>query len=125
MINRSFTENGYTFKRINKNTARRAYMNGLTVVICPCNLRPFTPWHNEHDINRRSREQFVIDEIGVKNDFNNLVNSFEYYNCINTETGRYTAFYIPVETVDRFTGEKPTAETLGTVEQYAYSYIDR
>lgn len=41
-------------------------------------------------------------------------------NYTFTENG----FYIPVETVDRFTGEKPTAGTLGTVEQYAYSYME-
>ena len=95
----TFTHNDYTFKRIDKKTARTAYKNGLTVVIIPCNLRPFTPWHNEYNLNRRSREQFAADEIGIVNDFNNYINSFEYYNCINSETGRYTAFYIPVETV--------------------------
>lgn len=40
------------------------------------------------------------------------------------ETGRYTAFYIPVVTVDRFTGETPTAYTLGTVKQYDYSVME-
>ena len=123
MINRTFTSNGFTFKRIDKKTARRAYINGLTVIACPCNLRPFTPWHNEMRLNKKNREQFTADAIGVKNDFNNLIASMEYYNCINTETGRYMAFYIPVETVDRFTGETPTAATLGTVEQYAYNYM--
>ena len=43
---------------------------------------------------------------------------------MNTETGKYTAFYIPVEYVDRFTGEKPTAATLRTVKQYAYDYME-
>lgn len=88
-------------------------------------MRPFTPWHSEHRINRKDRAQFVVDEIGVVNDFNNLVNSFEYYNCINSETGKYSAFYIPVCTVDRFTGEAPTPATLGTVEQYDYSYMQQ
>lgn len=68
-----FTEKSHTFKRINKKTACTAYKNGLTVIICPCNLRPFTPWHNEH----------------------------------------------------RFTGEAPTPATLGTVEQYDYSYMQQ
>lgn len=121
----TFTEKGHTFKRIDKKTARTAYKNGLTVIICPCNLRPFTPWNNEHRMNRKDRAQFVLDEIGVVNDFNNLVNSFEYYNCINSETGKYSAFYIPVCTVDRFTGEAPTPATLGTVEQYDYSYMQQ
>lgn len=53
----TFTEKGHTFKRIDKKTARTAYKNGLTVIICPCNLRPFTPWHSEHRINRKDRAQ--------------------------------------------------------------------
>lgn len=46
------------------------------------------------------------------------------YNCTDNQTGRYTAFYIPVVTVDRFTGETPTAYTLGTVKQYDYSVME-
>lgn len=119
----TFTEKGYTFKRINKKTARTAYKNGLTVIICPCNLRPFTHWHPEMTINKKDRAHLVADEIGVNNDFTNHINSFEYYNCINSETGKYSAFYIPVCTVDKFTGEAPTPATLETVEQYDYSYM--
>lgn len=119
----TFTYNGRTFERITKKEARRAYINGLSVVIIPCNLCPFTAWHHETTINRKNRAQLVADEIGVNNDFTNYINWFEYYNCINSETGRYTAFYIPVCTVDRFTGEAPTPATLGTVEQYDYSYM--
>lgn len=36
----SYTENGFTFERIDRATARRAYINGLSVVACPVNLRP-------------------------------------------------------------------------------------
>ena len=89
-----FAESGRTYKRISKTAARAAYKNGSTVVICPCNLRPFTAWHNEHKINRKDRAHLVIDEIGVMNDFDNLINSFEYYNCPNPKTGKYAAFYI-------------------------------
>lgn len=87
----TFAEKGHTFRRIDKRAARAAYMDGLTVIICPCNLRPT---QYSHRINRKDREQFVLDEIGVRNDFNNIVNSFEFYNCPNAETGRYAAFYI-------------------------------
>lgn len=120
----TFTHNGRTFERITKREARRAYINGLSVVIIPCNLRPFTPWHNEMTINRKDRAHLVIDETGVNNDFTNYINSFEYYNCINSETGRYTAFYIPVRTVDRFTGDAPTVHTLGTCKEYDYSFMN-
>ena len=90
----TFSENGRNYKRISKKAARAAYKSGLTVVICPCNLRPFTQWHVEHKINRKDRAHLVIDEIGVMNDFNNLVNSFEFYSCKSPETGKYAAFYI-------------------------------
>ena len=90
----TFSENGHTYKRISKKAARAAYKNGITVSICPCNLRPTQCTHR---INRQGREQFVFDEIGVMNDFNNLLNSFEYYNCVNSETGKYSAFYIEEE----------------------------
>ena len=120
----SYTENGFTFERISKDRARAAYINGLSVILCPVNLRPGEPYHPETVINRKNREQFTADEIGVKNDFNNCVGSFEFYNCLNTETGKYTAFYIPVVYVDRFTGETPTAETLETVKQYNYKFME-
>jgi hypothetical protein len=119
----TFTNKGFTFERINKKEARTAYMNGLTVLVCPANFNPFSPWEVATNWNRKDRAQFVVDEIGVKNDFNNQVNSFEYYNCTTAQAGRYAAFYIPVRTVDRFTGEAPTAGTLGTVTKYDYSYL--
>lgn len=109
----TWTENGFTFKRINKTQARRAYNNGLRVVVCPVNLRPGYPWHPEIIVSEKSGETFE-----------KMLNAFIYYNIRDNETGKYAAFYIPVETVDRFTGEKPTAGTLGTVEQYAYSYME-
>lgn len=94
-MNKYYFENaGITYKRITKKAAKAAYINGLSIVIVPCNLRPFSPYHFEFTLNRKNREQFVIDEIGVKNDFESYINSFEFYNCINSETGKYTAFYI-------------------------------
>ena len=84
--------NGY--KRITKHAAKKAYINGSTIILCSVNLRPGAPWHPEITLNRKQREPFVIDEIGLENDFNNYVASFEFYNCQNSETGSYTAFYI-------------------------------
>lgn len=55
----TYTENGFTFERIDKKQARRAYNNGLTV-----------------------------------------------------------------EYVDRFTGEKPTAGTMGIMKQYNYKFME-
>lgn len=94
-----FVQNGIEYRRISKKAAEKAYISGKTVVLCAVNL---APWHFGMPINRESRKQFTADEIGVKNDFNNYVNSFEYYNCFNSETGKYTAFYVGgVENVQR------------------------
>lgn len=118
-----FYQGGFQFRRVSKRTARRAYQNGLTVAMCPCNLRPFTPCHHEHTINRKDRAHFIADETGALNDFNNLVASFEYYNCTNTQTGRYAAFYLPVKSADAFTGGAPSVPTLKTIEVYDYAYL--
>ena len=112
MNNYTFSDGGFDFKRVNKTTARRAYNNGLQVVMCPCNLRPGFPWYPESFVNGKSGATFE-----------ETLNAFEFYNIRGRETGRYTAFYIPVVTVDRFTGDAPTAENPGTVEQYDYNYL--
>ena len=75
----SFTSNGKTWERITKKQARAAYVNGATVAICPVNFKPFTSWQYPYTTNRKTREQFIIDDTGAQNDFNNVVASFEYY----------------------------------------------
>lgn len=109
----TFTDGGYTFQRIDKKAARRAYNNGLRVMLCPVNLRPGYPYHPEISISGKAAATFE-----------EALTAFEFYNLRGKETGRYTAFYIPVVTVDRFTGETPTAYTLGTVKQYDYSVME-
>ena len=111
----TWTENGFTFKRINRKQARKAYNNGLPVIACPVNLRPGAPWHPEATLDRNA--------CGL--DFDMVENTFRFYNIRNAETGKYIAWYIPVVTVDRFTGEAPTPATLGTVEQYDYNFLRR
>ena len=117
MNNKYFYDKGLTLKRINRQKARIAYNNGLDVLFIPCKCNPIN-----HYINLGIWENKHLD--GQYDDFERLCNAFEAYNC-NNETGRYIAFYIPVKTVDRFTGEEPTAATLGTVEAYDYTALER
>ena len=117
MNNLYFQDKDVTLKRINKYKARVAYYNGLDVLFIPVKCNPLNKhcslgiWENKN-------------LWGQYDSFSALYNAFSYYNC-NNETGKYIAFYIPVVTVDRFTGEKPTSATMGTIEQYDYSYMER
>lgn len=107
----TYTNGGHTFERVSKTVARMAYNNGLRVVFCPINLRPGYPFNPEVSVSGKSGATFET-----------ALNAFEYYNIRGRETGRYTAFYLPMRIVDRFTGEAPTVYTLGTVKEYDYSY---
>jgi len=89
MQKRSYNKNGFEFIRIDKKKAKRAYNNNLTVIFCPVNLSPFSPWGLDMPMNKENLNCNYIS-------FDKLLNEFEYYNC-NNETGKYTAFYIPVK----------------------------
>jgi len=115
MNNYTFTENGFTFERISKKTARTAFNNGLTVFFCPCKMRPFNnPWGGAVPVKKNGTGTFE-----------QVLNAYEYYNCNYNELGKYTAFYIPIRYVDRFTGKAPTSKTLSTVKEYDYRYIEK
>ena len=74
-----------------------------------------------------------FDEWELENLYNEFSEMLEnrrfWYFHITLKPGYYEGFYIdiennfPVKTVDRFTGESPTAETMGTVKQYDYNYM--
>lgn len=73
------------FSRISKAAARKLYNAGQIVYFCAVNMRPGAP---------------LNPECGVQLDpadpepFENRVNAFEFYNCADCETGKYTAFYV-------------------------------
>lgn len=95
MTNMIFTDRlGNNWERVTKKTAKRLYLQGETLTVCPRNLRPFSPWHCETWINKSTHE---IDHNTTGEDysaiFDNWVMYFEIYNCINAETGKYASFY--------------------------------
>lgn len=76
-------EAGITFKQITKVTARKMFEARKVVMMVASNERPFTPWHVEYFLRHNN-------EAG---DFEAQVNGYTYYNCINSETGKYPRFY--------------------------------
>lgn len=75
-------------ERISKATARRLFIeNKEPLALCPVNLRPGDPWNPQIVINPGVNRPCDAAQ------FSNVVGMFEYYNCINSETGKYAAFY--------------------------------
>ena len=74
-------------KKIRKNTARKLFNSGETLIITPCKCAPGGVWLTGFKICKNDFDYC---------DFDALINEFEYYNC-NSELGKYTAFYIPGE----------------------------
>jgi len=72
------------YKRIRKDVARRLYKTGRTIYLTPSNVVATDSglWIKPYPINNRARQ-----------DFDNIVNNFEWYNCC-WELGYYTNFWI-------------------------------
>lgn len=98
----TYTDGGKTYTRISKAKARAAYNAGLEVVLCPVNLRPGAPWYPEIT---------VCKEYSKSENFEQVLNAFEFYNVRGDEIGSYPAFY-------RFTGEPCNPENAGAIQEY-------
>ncbi len=71
-----------TLKQVQKRTAKKLHEKGESVFIQSCNFHPFGVWSN-------------AIQIGKEDNFNEFVNSFEYYNCSSVQ-GYYANFYINI-----------------------------
>ena len=78
---RNISINGY--RRVSKHAARKLYEKGEPVLFCPVNLIPGGMWDHGCIITKEEGRTFE-----------QVLNSFEYYNCIDSSTGYYTAFYV-------------------------------
>lgn len=90
----NFTMNGNNYQRISKaklySLARQTAndeIRNLKFVIATCNLRP-----------EKFGCMFTFQELNnTDTALNDYINLFEYYNCINAETGKYASFYMEVK----------------------------
>lgn len=81
---RAITING--FRRISKADARKRYDNGEMIRLCPVKFRPDNMAGFFGDIYKDSRL--------TEKDFDKTVRMFEYYNCQDSRSGYYAAFYV-------------------------------
>ena len=101
----TFQVNGQTYRRVSKHAARQLFERRQPFQICPVNFRPGLPfamdmtidplqWISEESEKHRwgwydyPREQIVAQA------FDKAVCMFEWYNCTDSETGAYSAFYV-------------------------------
>lgn len=85
------------YERISKTTAKKLFLNGEKIEMFPCKAVPGSVWFPYgYTISREAQKVYAIDETGIKNRFDSLVNSFEFYNC-NSQSGYYAAFYRKIE----------------------------
>jgi hypothetical protein len=92
----TFRDGGKTLVRISKAKARKLW-GKADMSLCPCNLRPGFPWRPNMDvfaveITAKQASEYEHERKAVA--FDTYVNSFEWYNCNDSETGLYTAFYL-------------------------------
>lgn len=88
-----------TFERISKTKARKLFVSKhqtIYIVSNKCRCDYTHPLTYPASIDYKRAKEFCIDDIGLKNYFVNIVNSFEFYNC-NYECGYYAAFYIKTD----------------------------
>lgn len=100
MRNENYTHvDGFgSMHRVSKTTARKMFYAGYDIVLAPCKANMlflgwswWTAYRNNDNLNPSS------------NRFEQLVNSFEYYNC-NNEMGNYSKFFVSEYSYNKFKG---------------------
>lgn len=92
MCNITFVNDGISYRRITKASAKKAFLAGKEIFACPCNFRPFSMWYTAYSMMRNGR--FAGNDEGAIDFFTRQVNALEHYSCSCSETGRYAAFYV-------------------------------
>lgn len=77
------------FIKCNITKARRLYNQGISIFLVPSNVYPDfnNMWIKPHEININN----CLSHDEIK--FDNRVNSFSYYNCNDSQTGKRVHFY--------------------------------
>lgn len=85
---RIWTGKHITLEKINKREARKRYIRGEEIHICPCKVNPLSMYWSDGVILRVWESPKLFDSI---------ITEFEYYNCQLRETGYYAAYYVEVK----------------------------
>ena len=118
--NNYITINNKQVKQINKTTAKNLFNNGETIFFHPCNMVLNNAWQNPMGIKidkteplfkyygymKGTKIRLTCKTLKEASDnlseghkkiyqFDNVLNSFEYYNCCS-ERGKYANFFVQI-----------------------------
>ena len=79
----NFNYNSKNLVKVNKQKANRLFNEGKYIYILPCKANPNSSWISPMCF-KKSQDS---------NNFLNIVNQYEYYNC-NSQLGKYSAFFV-------------------------------
>jgi hypothetical protein len=88
--NEILTIQNLNVKQVNKNVAKKAFLQGKTIFLHSCNMRINNMWQSPMPTNLQS-DANVIHEMT----FEAICNEFEYYNC-DAERGKRILFFAPI-----------------------------
>jgi len=74
----------YNCKQVNKTTARKLFDAGESIYLHPCNMMLENAWQLPFSCSNKNNV-----------DFDNLVNTYTYYNCLQ-ELGSYANFFTEI-----------------------------
>lgn len=76
--------------RLHHSQARKFFLQGKRIALCPSNLYPGAPWHPECWVDLSMDEgRHDPEDAWIK-----IKNSFRWYNCTCNETGRYISYWM-------------------------------
>ena len=88
-----------TYERITRPTARKLFVNGVTLDIYTSLANPDSMWVSGCSASRRDLEierGEALTDSEARAEFDKWVNAFEYYNC-NPEMGKHAKFFASVD----------------------------
>lgn len=86
------TDSATRYTRISKAQAIKLLASGEPVAVCPVRLRPGFPFA-PHSVCYPKDLTDCYRPAPLPQQFDKFLREFEYYNCTDSETGRYAAFY--------------------------------
>jgi hypothetical protein len=75
--------------RVDKRKARNLFNRGLEIYLCPSNFKPFKDWFIPVLISE-NKPYYFCESLN----FDDSVDCFQNYSCLNNYTGYFPSFYI-------------------------------